>query len=558
MLKSTYDEVKALTSQLEADSTNAILQDMFNTYSIPLTVNDNVRIVEAVQTVMANLCNEVTKQDKILDGMLVGVESFWDGTRVGVAPNEFDYLYVLNDLNKYITGCCECAIGKYRLKCKELNPLTRAPGILSNFAVRDLLCVCINRSMKKVSLPHNFHHGGVLSPNVSGVRRNGPAITLLFVWTGDQYMSHPLLISVDVTIAVRPVHLQAFIHDESTRLKDHTFQNVIRVLPESYLIADANFDNVWQRTTASLEVSVVSNMRIELLNTIKMLKILKDVVLTIREPDGKSQVDKQLTRHTKSHPDDVTKSKESDRCFKQDYCHFIHISTSGGGSNLTHAGSNIHRAYSYLVAARKQQITEVGERKLSQDENTKDMLKFANELCNFLLHGTEVVSDDSSVFEQEPTDNSDQCRHLDLAKFNCLPDVLNPWQCHLLFEDCKPLITIKSCVFKYVLMEILLSGEVSRQSTKNGNTGFRLDLLVRILKKIQKSKHVLHPLLGHPITTYSVSPRVQHCACGNRRLTQDTENRLSEILYDFLGLLITTLDRKCRSPDNMVGMTTRL
>ncbi len=106
-------------------------------------------------------------------------------------------------------------------------------------------------------------------------------------------------------------------------------------------------------------------------------------------------------------------------------------------------------------------------------------------------------------------------------------------------------------------MELLQLGEASRQNTANDHSGFDLVLLVKILKKIQRSKQLLHPLLGHPILTYSVSARVQHCAGENRRLTQDIENRLSEILYDVLGLLIETLDRESQSCDTLIEMTTK-
>ncbi len=245
-LKMSYDNVKILMSRMEADPTNAILTDMFSSQSISFTTNDNVRMTESVQEVMATLYREVAKHDRVLDGTLVGVRSFWDGTRVGKAPNEFDYLYVLSGVNKYVAECYKCGIGKCRLKCKEGNSLTGTSNMLSNFTVRNHLCVCINRSMKTISLPKDLYHGGVLSPYFSSVRRNGPAITVLFFWTGDQYRSKPLLISVDVTIAIRPVHLPVFMQNESTLLADHQFQSGQRVQPESYLIADGNFDNVWQ------------------------------------------------------------------------------------------------------------------------------------------------------------------------------------------------------------------------------------------------------------------------------------------------------------------------
>ena len=104
-LKLCYDKAKILISQLETDQSDAILQNMFSSQPISLAMDENVRIAESVQMLMENLRSEITKQDSILTGTLVGVGSFWDGTRVGEVPNEFDSLYALSDVNKNITGC---------------------------------------------------------------------------------------------------------------------------------------------------------------------------------------------------------------------------------------------------------------------------------------------------------------------------------------------------------------------------------------------------------------------------------------------------------------------
>ena len=543
-LKISYDKVEILLSRLAGDQTNAILQDMLSSHSISVTTDEALGIAMSVQVVMENLRNGIAKQEKILDGTLVGVGSFWDGTRVGEAPNEFDYLYALRGVSKYITGCYKCGIGKYRLKCKDGNELAGASNALSNFAVRDRLYVCITRSMNKNSLPKNLHHGGVLSPFFSGVRKNGPAITLLFVWTGDRYKSKPLLISVDVTIAIRPVHLQAFMQDEATLLAEYQFQNGGRILPESYLIADANLDTVWQRTTANLEVPIVSNMRPLLSNTIRMLKILNHAVLTIRESDGKSHTNRQLYQLG----NDARYSTDMDAYSASagDHYNLVSIGTERTNMNLT--SNKIDEAISSLVAARNLHLTEVnpdGNGGMAPDDKTIAMSVLASKLCQLLLDDTEVVSEESSfILKQDISVHWQQRGYLEPSKLSYLPDLLDPYQCNFLFEDCKPLITLKSCVLKYAVMELMHFCEAPQQSTRNDDVGFDMDLVVRVLKKIHRSMQLQHPLLGHPILTYNVSPRVQHCAGQNRRLTQDAENRLSDILYDLLGLLIETLDSK--------------
>ncbi len=554
-LHKSYNNVKTLISQLETVGTNTTLADMLSNHSISLTADVNVRIAESVQTVMENLYIEVRKHENILDGALVGIGSFWDGTRVGEAPSEFDYLYILSNVNKYITGCYKCGIGKYRLKCEKLHTLTGASSMLSNFAVRDLMCTCIEKSMKRLSLPEDLHHGGVLSPCFSGVRKNGPAITLLFVWTGDQYKSKPLLISVDVTIAIRPIHLPAFMQDDSTLAAVHRFQYEMRVLRESHLIADANLDNIWQRTTAKIEVSFVKHMRPRLSNTIKMLKILNNVVLTVQEPDGSSQVGRELKQQGNSPLDDVTTGtkaspKECYRLlsFKDDYYNSANVSILTGGPNQSPTSYGIREAIFSLITARNSHLAEVnlsGKCKLPPDEIAKAMSGLAGKLYQILEQDTVVMSEYRSFrFEEETTVSSKQGEVLDQTKLIYLSHALEPCECHLLFEDCKPLITLKSCVFKYVLMEFLQVGGVSPMGSEYDDPGFDLDLMVMILKKIQKSKQLRHPVLGYPILTYSVSPRVQDYAIQNRRLTQDTEDRLSEILYDNLAMLIEILDVK--------------
>ncbi len=69
-------------------------------------------------------------------------------------------------------------------------------------------------------------------------------------------------------------------------------------------------------------------------------------------------------------------------------------------------------------------------------------------------------------------------------------------------------------------MELSKSVRYRGRVKNNNDVGFDMDLVVRILK-IKEYKQLRHPLLGHPILTYSVSvvgsgqhsaaPWVTHC-----------------------------------------------
>ncbi len=172
---------------------------------------------KSVYTALQRLVHILSYLDRNLSGVLVGVGSYFDGTQVGTAPNDFDYIYELTQISSGLEMAQHHGLWEYRFKAKPGSSFTSVSRCLSNILIRDRLYTLIDHVMKITSLPTNLHHGGILSPCFSGIRKNGPAFTLLFAWSGGPYEESPLLISVDITVGIRPHHLGKFA-DEQTRL----------------------------------------------------------------------------------------------------------------------------------------------------------------------------------------------------------------------------------------------------------------------------------------------------------------------------------------------------
>ncbi len=123
-----------------------------------------------------------------------------------------------------------------------------------------------------------------------------------------------------------------------------------------------------------------------------------------------------------------------------------------------------------------------------------------------------------------------------------LADILPPNLCKDAMEYHKPTVTLKSCIFKYIIIGALLSGELPQCFTVEDEDTEHTDLeaVVWVLNKLRESKQLRHPLLGIPIQTYSLAYR--GFVVAPRAAASHIENRLSEILYNFLDTLLYILD----------------
>ncbi len=137
----------------------------------------------------------MAEADENFRGDLLGFGSYFDRARVGPAPSEFDYTYVLTEMSNRISKVQQFHHTEYRLQ--QQSPIAGTYPWLSNILVRERLYTLIAQVMNTVPLPPDLHHGGILSPCFSGIRKNGPAFTLLFAWSGYSHTDNQLLISID-------------------------------------------------------------------------------------------------------------------------------------------------------------------------------------------------------------------------------------------------------------------------------------------------------------------------------------------------------------------------
>ncbi len=397
--------------------------------------------------------------------------------------------------------------------------------------------------MNMISLPKDIHHGGILSPCFSVIRKNGPAFTLLFALTGGIYTETPLLISVDMTVSVRPAHLERFT-DEEAKLT-----HVLKPLGvgsdlehHAYLIAYPNRHDVWVMTSAALDVSIMSNVSNRYVRIIRQLKILNKAFLTIQESSKRPfrSAFRETSLAIFAGSSDIAKFKKKLEHEMEDVIKFgcVALHPDMNMKKIVFFAKKARRYWFECYRARLAGIQSKG--RLSQEractglkllENGtipsefQDVAKLINSLCCAYLR-------ESKSYAEEVKNSK--------TELDYLADLLPPYVCEEAFEDHKPAITLKSCVFKYVIIGALLSGNLPPCFTdENDTAGSDLEPVVWVLEQIKKYKTLNHPLLEIPIQTYSLSYRGYVIA--PRFMSSHIENRLSDVLYSFLGALIATL-----------------
>ncbi len=263
----------------------AVQERLFEVHFAPMFSSANVTVHEAVYTALHNLVCMPAKVDWHLGGTLVGVGSYFDNTRVEESLNEFDYIYELTEISHTVANSEPYGSMEYRFQTNAGATFTSTNPWLSNILIRERLGTRIDQVMRTISLPANLHHGGILCPCFSGIRKNGPAFTLLFAWSGGHHVESPLLVSVDITVGIRPHHLQVYA-DKETKLAQlaSSFGVNITDAHRLYFIAHPDRKDAWQMTTAALEVTIMSELnKRTVTRIIKTLKVLKNLVLTVTE-----------------------------------------------------------------------------------------------------------------------------------------------------------------------------------------------------------------------------------------------------------------------------------
>ena len=457
----------------------------------------NGTVHEMVYATLQRLVHMVSYIDRNLSGVLVGVGSYFDGTQVGAAPNDFDYIYELTQISSGLEMAQHHGLWEYRFKAKPGSSFTSVSRWLSNILVRDRLYTLIDHVMKIISLPTSLHHGGILSPCFSGIRKNGPAFTLLFAWSGGPYEESPLLISVDITVGIRPHHLRKFT-DEQTRLVKlaTSVGGQTTDAHRLYVIAHPDRDDVWQMTTAALEVDIMSRISNRITGVVMKLKVLKNLFLTITEGgdiehrhcfvdhnDDIFETTRRLQSMVKvanakarSKPWTAKKRREhsADTPVGRSACKF---------EDNEDATVDMEKAIQCVM-----EIQQCWFRQIKRLESLKSKIAQRDRLSP--KH--ETVPDEyqkvaSLIHKLCCTYLKNSARDLTSSgesgkgNLDYLADILPPYLCKIAMEYHKPTITLKSCVFKYIVIGALLSGELPQCFTDEGEDIERNDLQAIVL-----------------------------------------------------------------------------
>ncbi len=204
------------------------------------------------RTLLINHIRSKTQNNKKfpLPGCIEEIGSAFDGSKVGQL-DEIDTLYVLAS-NKVTVTCDETAISNIHVAWEGEE---RSARQFSEFFAEELEAA-INESP-----PMGFEHNGYAAPRFSGIRVNGPAITILFRTAANfGNIAHGTMISVDITLAVRFCHPQCnVIHSWAKMYIIETNKGKAINIGDPHLIA-CQIQNIWKPTTAFIEASVLHDL----------------------------------------------------------------------------------------------------------------------------------------------------------------------------------------------------------------------------------------------------------------------------------------------------------
>ncbi len=145
------------------------------------------------QGIIDFIIQRTEQNDKFpLRGNITKIGSSWDGTKVGYL-DEVDTLYVLNkDQVTIVPG--EGDLYNFRVRW---NGIEYSPSELNEQFEKAVDCAL------RTKPPENMQYNGYKAPHFSGIRVNGPAVTVLFRTAADVgRMEKGSMVSLDITLAI--------------------------------------------------------------------------------------------------------------------------------------------------------------------------------------------------------------------------------------------------------------------------------------------------------------------------------------------------------------------
>ena len=417
-----------------------------------LSEDENSR-QEAVSThrlvmgVLNDLERSMMNVDSRFSGTVIGTGSFHDGTKIGEA-DEFDFIYELEDSDFELHLHEEQSLGfllipgegKWGDKYDPYFDLCAlsASGMAKAFANS------VGQAMALVPLPQGLKHAGFCSPAYSGLRRNGPAVTIILL-KGEK----DRLISIDLTLAL-PVKLE-----EVLRHVPHLYESwpslVIETLeqhPVLHLIPTSG--RHWRLTTAQLDVQLLQSFHDNGLvkRSIRQLKLLRERYLAIHVATKDFSMALAWMRQLVQEVVKDTTVKEHTK-------------------NLLYSGMVREATLFYMLCEEHLWLTDC-------EFCLKDLKAIQNDLAKSLYSSWGFLDPALQIYAYE----------IDL-----------------------PLITIKSCVFKYIILDMFFKGEI-RDDPDERDVALGVPDMQVICKALYLAgkDEVRHALLGTNIQTKSLSP----------------------------------------------------
>ncbi len=165
---------------------------------------------------------------------------------------DLDFLYVIHDKDIEVRtneqqGLYRVFKGGAELKPRQLN------STLAN---------CMDKIMSEISLPWPLEHGGYAGPDYSGIRFNGPAVTLQFVEKGGG--DNRRVIPLDIMPVFPLPHTCQEIEGVKEKLKQISQNKIMPHLLEGGIqklyVVSHPVANLWQPTTSYIESSIIRNL----------------------------------------------------------------------------------------------------------------------------------------------------------------------------------------------------------------------------------------------------------------------------------------------------------
>ncbi len=273
--------------------------------------------VAEINELILDAMNEITSEiDPRFRGVSIGIGSFYDKTKV-TDPDEFDFLYELRNISDSFDcfpaeqDFCYKVVPDSKLNSEFSDVCEECEGytVLTSDKLHTAFAEAITKALDGATLPDKLQHAGFRSPRFSGVRKSGPAVTILLHYLND---NRETFIKVDITPAL-PVAVVDIDGIEWPPVVTNYLEKMDAV--RNIHLIPGERRQTWKLSTANLELGF---MKVELEDsgkvrrTIRIVKGLHQKHLAVRGIDEeveRNRIRNNATAMTKKHIREGTLSK---------------------------------------------------------------------------------------------------------------------------------------------------------------------------------------------------------------------------------------------------------